>query len=436
MATQTLLAEQLSVRSHTPSLIRGRTWLSSLLALIFLGCGLWHLHILNRWMHDRSDFIPPWVGARVALTGGDPYAAATTIHIQQKFYGHTLAADDPGDKQAFAYPLYTVFLIAPLAGLDWPVAQVVFLLLAIPAIALATVLWLRILGIRPPPLQHLVYALFVLGSWPFMVALRHCQLTLLALALVTAACFAMHREKPALAGFLLGLATFKPQLVAPVLLWLIVRAILEREWRLPASLTVTLAAVLGVCQLLQPGWFAKWLKGIAAYHLYTHSHPSLQIFFGPTLGNLLLAAVSGISLLALYRLRLAPASSAEFGLAVSLALAVTTAIIPTNLPWVYNQALLLPGCLYLVALRPASTVVRRTRTLALFFLAISYLAVCLSAFFETVIRPTDFWDFLPYANLLLPSLVAIALASAALAKSKRAAAAEEPRSSAPATLYA
>ena len=82
---------------------------------------------------NLSDLYPRWLGAReLLLHGRDPYGSDITREIQTGYYGRPVdprRPNDPKDQQAFAYPLYIVFVLAPTVGLPFPIVQKIFLLL-------------------------------------------------------------------------------------------------------------------------------------------------------------------------------------------------------------------------------------------------------------------------------------------------------------------
>src|SRR6202012_5484380 len=96
---------------------------------------------------------------------------------------------------------------------------------------------------------------------------------------------------------------------------------------------------------LVPGWIPNWLNEASAYAVYTHSMPILERILGARLG---LAATAALGLWAVYilwKLRRCSADSPEFGLAVSLALAITLSATLARTGWIYNQVLLVPALL-------------------------------------------------------------------------------------------
>src|SRR5207244_1288383 len=117
---------------------------------------------------NLSDLYPRWLGAReLLLHGRDPYSAALTREIQQGYYGIVLTPTSPiKDQQGFAYPLYVVFLLAPLIGLPFPVVQPLFGGLLLVLTAGSVLLWLRALDWRVSAPLALAAALLAAGSWP------------------------------------------------------------------------------------------------------------------------------------------------------------------------------------------------------------------------------------------------------------------------------
>ena len=114
----------------------------------------------------------------------------------------------------------------------------------------------------------------------------------------------------------------------------------------------------------------------------------------------------------LWRLRKSPVDSPAFGVAISLALGTTVALMPTFLFMNYNQMFLIPGCLIL-AYRSRPSVLRN---LALGLAGWGFLSVILMAICDLRWH-SPVWVRLPFWNPLLPVLVASALALGVLQSS-------------------
>jgi hypothetical protein len=247
-----------------------------------------------------------------------------------------------------------------------------------------------------------------------MWALRLQQPTLTVASLVFGACFLLSRERGAAAGFLLAFATIKPQLVIPLLAWLLLWAVLRRMWSFIASFGATMVILLVLTEKLVPAWLPHW---IAALHRYGNSHGTfpLQIIFGHWVGliatGLLVAYTAGI----LWRMRHSPADSPQFAFAVALCLSVTLCFTLTILPGIYNQILLIPACLILVHARPVSYYAVLARFVAVATVGWGYVAIALAVLGENLFGPSAVWEGIPFQNLLLPVWVSVALVLSASA---------------------
>jgi hypothetical protein len=308
--------------------------------------------------HDRprgnlSDLYPRWRGAReLLLNHRDPYSPEITREIQAEYYGRVLdprRPGDPKDQQGFAYPVYVVFLLAPLVRLPFPLVQACFRWLLVIVAATSVLLWLRALGWRPPRTTVAILVILTLGSFPAVQGIELQQLSLLVSAMIAGAAVLVACGHLALAGVLLALATIKPQLTLPLAAWLILWAL--SDWRKRAGFLwgfgLTMAALLAGAQYVLPGWIGRFREAVAAYRQYTGGAGSLlDVLLTPDYGRVLTILIVLVMAGLCWRVRREPAGSPLFTLTFSLVLAVTVVIVPMVAP--YNQLLLLPGIFLVV----------------------------------------------------------------------------------------
>src|SRR6202451_3523474 len=174
---------------------------------------------------NLSDLYPRWLGARELLRHGrNPYSAQITREIQQGYYGRTLdpgRPDDPQDQQGFAYPAYIVFLLAPTIDLPFDLVEKGFRFLLV-GLAVATVLlWLYALRWKPSRGTALIFMVLMLGWLPMGLGIKLQQLSLLVAGLLAGCGACLAGGWLLLAGGLLALATIKPQLTWPLVMWLL-----------------------------------------------------------------------------------------------------------------------------------------------------------------------------------------------------------------------
>jgi len=386
---------------------RHPAWLA-VLAIVILA-PLWHMHVINRDMPPaKADFVPIWVGARTALLGGNPYSDATTSQIQSAYYGRPLRPAEARqvNKMAFAYPAHTLVLFAACAPFSWPLVRAALLILLPLLIVFTVFLWLRIAGIQLSRRRTALVLTLTMASWPVLWGIHQIQPTLIVAALVAAGCYFVQRGSFINAGFVFAVATIKPQLVVPLIVWLILWTLLRREWTFIVSFTIALSVMLAGATHLAPGWLTSWRAATADYAVYRHLKLELAFLFGRWPALLLCAVIACGAVVALWRGRRCAPDSREFASMCALALATTVCCLPTELAMTYNYVLLLPACFILIFSEPQSAFGASVRRFAFAQLVLDFVAVLVAVCGESLSRPGNSWDSLPFMDFLLPTLAA------------------------------
>jgi hypothetical protein len=318
---------------------------------------------------NLSDLYPRWWGAReLLLHHRNPYSREVTLEIQEGYYGRRLdpaRPNDPKDQQGFAYPVYVVFLLAPLLGIPFPALLIVFYWFLALLTAASVCLWLRALRWPLPLVAVATCIMLTLGSFPAVQGIKLQQLSLLVAALLAGAAACAATGYLFFSGALLALATIKPQLAWPLGAWLLLWAV--SDWRARRNLVfgfgVVMALLLAGAEIILPGWWRMFVQAIGQYQQYTQNQSVLEVMLnqllspaaGGTVGRIGAQVLAAIAVLAcgpmLWRLRREPANASGFGCATALVLALTVLVVPMYAP--YNQVLLLPAILMLVRERGA-----------------------------------------------------------------------------------
>jgi len=369
--------------------------------------------------HDRprgnlSDLYPRWLGARELLRHHrNPYGDDITLEIQKGYYGRVLdptRPNDPQDQQGFAYPVYVVFLLAPLIDLPFHGVRIFFHWVLIALTAVSVWLWLRVLRWRLPPLATAICIVLTLGSFPAVQGVKLQQLSLLVAALLAGSAACLASGFLFWGGALLALATIKPQLAWPLVAWLLVWAM--SDWRnrrrFLFGFALVMALLLSGAQIILPGWWWMFILAIQRYHRYTQNQSVLLV---PWAFSGILVAVAVLAcVFFLWKLRGEPAASEEFGSAIALVLALTVLVVPMYAP--YNQLLMLPAMLVLV--RERSLFISRPRGVrflhlaALFALVWQWIAsftLCGAYLFASPVWALTGWKLPFFATFALPVLV-------------------------------
>jgi|SRR5579862_804530 len=366
---------------------------------------------------NLSDLYPRWVGTReMLLHHSNPYSREVTLEIQEGYYGRRLdpnRPNDPKDQQGFAYPLYVVFLLLPLAGFTFHNVQIFFYWLLGGLTALSVYLWLRLLRwrLRPPGYAGVIF--LTLGSFAAVQGIRLQQLSLLVAALLAFSAACVAGGFLFCGGALLALATIKPQLAWLLAGWLILWAISDwnRRRRLLLGFALVMALLLGGAELVLPGWLRMFIASIQQYHGYTQNASVLdELAPWASAGKILALLAIALSAYLLWKLRMVPENSDQFGRAIALLTAVTVLVVPMYAP--YNQVLLVPGILLLWKDRRLFLAGSRglrlgciTGVLALAWQWIASLALTAGYFLISPAWPLERWKWPFFATFALPVLV-------------------------------
>jgi Glycosyltransferase family 87 len=334
---------------------------SAILFALMLYCSLRILVPSERAEWDKagkprgnlSDLYPRWVGAReLLLYGHDPYSPEVTRKIQMGYYGRPLdpaRSSDPGDEQRFAYPLYVIFVLAPFVYLPFEIVQPVFMVLLVILCAGSVLLWPRAMGLRWTASTKIAVVFLVFSTLQAMQAVARVQLSLLVFAFLSFGVWFITEKRLWWGGLTLALATIKPQLTLLPLVFLVLWASACRTRRaLLVSLVLGMAILSTAAAIVERGWIFRFLEGVSAYRRYAAG--SLLNFILPPIAAWMLTFIIVASALAFFwNVRKAESSSPEFQVALALAMALTTVVAPIG--GGYNQLLLLPAFLGLVANR-------------------------------------------------------------------------------------
>src|SRR5581483_3102083 len=260
-----------------------------------------------------------------------------------------------------------------------------------------------------------IVLILTLGSLPVVQGLKLQQLSLLVSGFIAVSIVLINRGRLFAAGILLAIATIKPQLVVPLLGWLLLWAL--SNWKMRKGLILGFALAISVlligAQWILPGWIAEFFAAVSAYRQYTGNSGSiLTMFTSPVLAvALTILIVLGMTTIG-WRVRNESADSQNFVLMCSLVLATTLVIIPTTA--LYNQVLLLPAIFLLVRNRnfffTGHSVLRLTTAVAGLAILWPWLIAIILAVLS-LIRPRidvlNAWPIPLWTTFAIPPLVVV-----------------------------
>ncbi|USQ77472.1 glycosyltransferase family 87 protein [Ornithinimicrobium cryptoxanthini] len=199
------------------------------------------------------DFVARWTGGRIASQSafGNLYDPITQMEYQSDLF----KSDDA--LSWFVGPPFEAVILAPFGALPYPVATLIWT----GASAAALVISLRTIGKHAPSsvLNWQRFVIIALASVPITELLYSGQNTAFVLLWLALSHRAMNRNRPFVAGLIIGLALVKPHLIALIpWLWL-----LERRWSALAGLATTTAAwVVLSLFVVGPDSVSVWLGAL------------------------------------------------------------------------------------------------------------------------------------------------------------------------------
>lgn len=219
-------------------------WAASFVALLlFLAICLYRVDRLSEglpsWDYTSlhvTDFMNDWIAAKMVQTGdvGDLYAQPAYNEYMQRHWHETV------DWHRWSYPPHLLSLIMPLGFFTYPGALLIW-----TALGLGLLYWT--IGHASPRLP-VSWRVFALLSPASMVNAVNGQTGFFCAAFMLGGIYLLPK-RPFMAGILLGLLTFKPQLGLLVLPMLLI----TRQWQAIASASITNTLLIALSIALW-GW--------------------------------------------------------------------------------------------------------------------------------------------------------------------------------------
>ena len=326
---------------------------AALLVVLSLVCGFTAAG-LNGWYVVR-DFHCFWITGRIVVSGGDPY--------DTNQYLPAIMTVPPSPEEALkrcgerlSYPPWTGMALAPFGALSLPVAATLWASLIVVATVVGIYWTWQLVGKRR--IAWPLVAILVVGTVPFTRILFEGQFSTFTFAFTAGAALWMRSERGTAGGIATALLSVKPHTsigFAAVALGL---AVLRRRTRFIVAAGVAGLGLVGVSELLRPGWVVEFALSIAELSTIIANRTTIW-----NLAGSLPLAVAMIALLltAVYALvRGRRADDADLlGLAVSLGLVVA----PYG--WVHDYVVLaIPWCMTIAHARQLRPLLRRALTSA------------------------------------------------------------------------
>ncbi|MGA9527742.1 MAG: glycosyltransferase family 87 protein [Terriglobales bacterium] len=297
-----------------------------------------------------QDFTIYYMAGRLVREGraAEIYDTAVQYHSQLEF----ALIPKPEDLKPFNHPAFEALLFVPFTFLPfWP-AYLVWTLLSLTLLAIATLFLKRLPKIRELP--ALLLGLASLTFFPVVMGLLMGQDSVLLLLLFVMALISLYRGSDAAAGAWLAGGLFRPHMILPMVLLLA-----ARRWRLLLGFAPIALLAAGISVALV-GW-----KGSLAYVQFVlqgeHPHGGFLPRHLPTLRGLI-SVLPGVrdsphltaililaSSLAVFGLALHRIRQGQDSVGYAFCLASVTTLLVSFHAFSYDLTLLLPLVLFMLS---------------------------------------------------------------------------------------
>ena len=261
------------------------------LLAISVFCGLMWANTLYIQNHPgEKDFLVPWLAARTFLQyGNNPYDDPAAQRAQIIYYGRLAYESEDPLQLSIPFPIelfYFPFALIP----DYALARGLWMTLLEVALEALGFLSLRLTEWKPVrSLLPVVLIFSVLWVYGFLPLVAGRAVIFVALA-VTGVLLAIHEQRDELAGALLVLPFFKPDITGVFVIFTFWWVIVHRRWRILAGFLMALVILVTLAFFLLPDWFLPFLRGVISHINYNpgltpgHIFASWWPVVGPRLG--------------------------------------------------------------------------------------------------------------------------------------------------------
>jgi len=339
-----------------------------------------------------DDYVEYWAAGRLNLSGANPYAADQLLPLER-------AAGRKTEVLLMWNPPWTLALAMPLALFSYPISRLMWLILSIVMILMATNWTWTLLGGTTQ--KRWLPAVIAFSFFPTIIVLRMGQIGPVLLLGVVGFLHFEHKKQYWLAGAFAALLAIKPHLLYLVCISILVWSIGRRRWGILGGGAIVLLSATLTAMMFNPHVITQYLSATMA--------DSPLVWMTPTFGSLLrllfgferkwlvfIPMVAGIFWLGLVGLR----HRADWLWADRIPLLLLVSVVTAPFGWSFDQVVLIPVLLQAMIRVFATSCARLVSGAIISYLAINIVAFAIHARFN------DFWQLWLTPVLLIWYLLA------------------------------
>jgi len=233
-----------------------------------------------------DEFIAHWEGTRAFTSDGiSPYSDEASAGIDSTITG--LHPDTPAAEYRFLAPLFSLLFYAPLSLIrNATLATAIWMTILEACLLLVGFTLLRHGAWKKSSIITILLILVAMLSYPSVISLLNGDIVIISFVMIVFSILAIRRGNDETAGLMLGISLVKPDVVFPIILFLVVWAVVGKRFRLIYWFIGTLIILVGFSMLLIPSWPLQYARSVLNY---SFDNPVI------TIGRESLGAFTGIS---------------------------------------------------------------------------------------------------------------------------------------------
>jgi len=243
--------------------------ITSLILLSIIGGLVWVNTLYAQNHPGGKDFLVSWLGARTLLQyGNNPYDDPATQRAQIVYYGRLANADEDPLRLFVPFPIELFFIPFALTS-NYALARGFWMTLLEAALVAMGYLSLRLTVWKPSRMLLTIILIFsILWVYDYIPLISNQSVIFVGLS-ITGLLLAIREEHDELAGALMLLPFFSPEIAGIFVLFIVWWTIYHRRWRVLGGFLMTLVILCAIGFFLLPGWFKPFVNGLISHLIFT-----------------------------------------------------------------------------------------------------------------------------------------------------------------------
>jgi hypothetical protein len=229
---------------------------------------VWSNLQFSYWEFGGSDFYVNWFGTRTLIVDGtSPYSDVVMSETQEFITGKTMVINAEGS--VISTPLYAIVLTLPFAMIeDFVVARTLWIFSQQLALIVLTLVLLKITKWQPKLWEFSLLFVGVFLSHFAIIAYLSGNMIILTSLLLVLSLGAIKVERDEIAGGLLALTTFQPQVFVFTILFILLWSITNKRRLVLIWFFGSVFILISIGLLLVPAWPLQYLQILVKFLEY------------------------------------------------------------------------------------------------------------------------------------------------------------------------